>query len=168
MILDDAREGSPDASSDPEDEVPPVGDPAFSVTRPGDMWLIGCHCLVCGDSRFAEPLRVLLGRGRSRSHLHRSPLQCSHRRTCLRAWTYPPSRICVSRSWVLLVNRTGRSQPACLYFNTLRTRRRANSARKSPILGQWDNASDSLLTASQVGGVFGSDRRGTEKISPDS
>jgi hypothetical protein len=41
-------------------------------------------------------------------------------------------------------------------------------ARKSSILGQWDNASDSLLTASQVDGVFGSDRRGTEKISPDS
>lgn len=60
MILDDAREGSPDASSDPEDEVPPVGNPAFSVTRPGDMWLVGRHRLVCGDSRFGEPLRVLL------------------------------------------------------------------------------------------------------------
>jgi DNA modification methylase len=60
MILDDARESSPDASSGPEDESPAVGDPAVSVTRPGDIWLIGRHRLVCGDSRFAEPLRMLL------------------------------------------------------------------------------------------------------------
>jgi hypothetical protein len=44
----------------PEDEVPTVGDPAFSVTRPADMWLIGRHLLVCEDSRFADPLRILL------------------------------------------------------------------------------------------------------------
>ncbi|MDQ6869423.1 MAG: site-specific DNA-methyltransferase [Pseudomonadota bacterium] len=60
MILDDAGDGSPDTSSGPEDELPAVGNPAFSVTRPGDMWLVGRHRLVCGDARSAEPLRVLL------------------------------------------------------------------------------------------------------------
>ena len=35
MILDDAGDGSPDTSSGPEDELPAVGNPAFSVTRPG-------------------------------------------------------------------------------------------------------------------------------------
>jgi hypothetical protein len=29
------------------------------------------------------------------------------------------SVMALSRSWVLLVNRAGRSQPACLYFNAL-------------------------------------------------
>ena len=29
MILDDARDGSPDTSSGPEDELPTVGDPGF-------------------------------------------------------------------------------------------------------------------------------------------
>jgi hypothetical protein len=46
--------------SGPEDELPAVGDLAFSVTRPGDMWLMGRHRLLCGDARFAEPLGVLL------------------------------------------------------------------------------------------------------------
>jgi DNA modification methylase len=60
MILDDAREGSPDTASGPEDEVPAVGDLAGSVTRPGDIWLVGRHRLVCGDCRFEESLRLLL------------------------------------------------------------------------------------------------------------
>jgi hypothetical protein len=87
MILDDARDGSPDTSSGPEDELPAVGNPAFSVTRPGDMWLVGRHRLVCGDARSAEPLRVLLDDEEADLIFSDPP----HRRTCLRAWTYPPS-----------------------------------------------------------------------------
>jgi ParB-like chromosome segregation protein Spo0J len=41
MILDNARESSPNASSGPEDESSALGDPA------GDMWLIGRHGPVC-------------------------------------------------------------------------------------------------------------------------
>jgi hypothetical protein len=60
MILDEAREGSPEASSGPEDELPEVGDPANSVTRAGDMWLVGRHRLICGDSRCADTFESLL------------------------------------------------------------------------------------------------------------
>lgn len=93
MILDDARDGSPDTSSGPEDELPAVGNPAFSVTRPGDMWLAGRHRLVCGDARSAEPLRVLLDDEEADLIFTDPPYNVPHRRTCLRAWTYPPSRI---------------------------------------------------------------------------
>ena len=44
----------------------------------------------------------------------------------------------LSRSWVLLVNSAGRSQPAPLNINALG--RRAKSAQKSSIRGQCDNA----------------------------
>jgi DNA modification methylase len=60
MILDDARDGSPDTASGPEDEAPAVGDLAGAVTRPGDIWSVGRHRLICGDCRFVEPLRLLL------------------------------------------------------------------------------------------------------------
>jgi len=41
--------------------MPAVGNPAFSVSRPDDLWQVGRHRLVCADCRSAEPLRVLLG-----------------------------------------------------------------------------------------------------------
>ncbi len=87
MILDDAREGSPVTSSGPEDEVPAVGDPAGSVTRPGDIWLVGRHRLVCGDYRFAEPLRLLLD-GEEADLIFTDPPYNVPRWTCLRAGTY--------------------------------------------------------------------------------
>jgi len=38
-----------DEEDDPADEVPEVGDGPL-VTRPGDIWCIGKHRLICGDS----------------------------------------------------------------------------------------------------------------------
>jgi DNA modification methylase len=60
MILDEAKEGSPEASSGPEDELPEVGDPTNSVTSAGDVWLIGRHRLICGDSRSTDTFKKLL------------------------------------------------------------------------------------------------------------
>ena len=60
MILDEAREGSPDTPPGPEDEPPSVGDPASSVTRPRDVWQIGRHRLICGDSRDTDTFQRLL------------------------------------------------------------------------------------------------------------
>jgi DNA modification methylase len=60
MILDEANDSSPEAPSGPEDELPDVGDPASSVTRPGDVWLAGRHRLICGDSRYADTFQKLL------------------------------------------------------------------------------------------------------------
>jgi DNA modification methylase len=42
------RDAEPE-SNDAEDSVPEV--PAEAVTRPGDLWLIGPHRLICGDCR---------------------------------------------------------------------------------------------------------------------
>src|SRR5215207_8612573 len=61
ILLDEAKESSPVASVEPEDEIPPLPAPASAVTRPGDVWLLGRHRLVCGDSRDAETLRVIMG-----------------------------------------------------------------------------------------------------------
>jgi DNA modification methylase len=40
------------------DEVPPT--PAEPVTRPGDLWLLGPHRLVCGDATFAGDVALAL------------------------------------------------------------------------------------------------------------
>ena len=48
---DDAREG--------EDEVPEA--PLDPVSRPGDLWLLGPHRLLCGDSTVATDVERVLG-----------------------------------------------------------------------------------------------------------
>jgi DNA modification methylase len=49
LTLDLARDSDPDAPSGPEDDIPPMATEA--VTRPGDVWVLGRHRLVCGDAR---------------------------------------------------------------------------------------------------------------------
>ncbi len=49
-----------DGSADPDEEVPPT--PTKPVTKPGDVWILGKHVLLCGDSTIeADVRRVLLG-----------------------------------------------------------------------------------------------------------
>jgi ParB-like chromosome segregation protein Spo0J len=59
LTLDAAREGDPEAPVGPEDEIPPFTE--TPVTRPGDVWRLGRHKLVCGDARNAEDYHRLLG-----------------------------------------------------------------------------------------------------------
>jgi hypothetical protein len=61
VLLDEAREASPDPSHDAENTTPPLVDPALGVTRAGDLWLLGRHRLLCGDSRERETFERLLG-----------------------------------------------------------------------------------------------------------
>jgi ParB-like nuclease domain len=60
ILLDEAREASPGTEGDAEDTIPPLVDPAFAVTRADDLWLLGRHRLVCGDSRQPETFGRLL------------------------------------------------------------------------------------------------------------
>jgi DNA modification methylase len=51
LVLDEAKEASPDSGLDANDEVSPLTDPVAATTRPGDLWLLDRHRLLCGDSR---------------------------------------------------------------------------------------------------------------------
>ena len=46
---------------DQEDELPEVDAGAAPVTRPGDLWLLGEHRIVCGDALVAESYQQVLG-----------------------------------------------------------------------------------------------------------
>ena len=46
-----------DGNTDPDDVPPPPKDP---VSRPGDVWLLGDHRIICGDSTNAETVARLL------------------------------------------------------------------------------------------------------------
>jgi DNA modification methylase len=60
LVLDEARESSPDPQHDADDEVPPLTDALSATTRPGDLWRLDRHSLLCGDSRSAEVFNCLL------------------------------------------------------------------------------------------------------------
>src|SRR6266478_7685060 len=49
LILDEASEKSPQEPG-PEDEIPAKSIQS-TVSRPGDLWVLGSHRLLCGDAR---------------------------------------------------------------------------------------------------------------------
>ena len=54
-----AGDGDGDGSRGGEDEVPET--PADPVSRPGDLWLLGPHRLLCGDATVATDVERVLG-----------------------------------------------------------------------------------------------------------
>ncbi len=57
-------------NTDP-DEVPEL--PKVPVTQPGDLWVLGEHRLLCGDSTKAEDVARVMGRQRAALGLHDPP-----------------------------------------------------------------------------------------------
>jgi DNA modification methylase len=61
LVLEEAREASP-ACEAAGDAIPPLADPVSAASRSGDLWLLGRHQLLCGDSRRRETFdRLLVG-----------------------------------------------------------------------------------------------------------
>jgi DNA modification methylase len=60
ILVDEEREASTDGNSDAENELAPLTDEASAVTRSGDLWTLGRHRLLCGDSRRAESFQLVL------------------------------------------------------------------------------------------------------------
>src|SRR3954452_19530856 len=49
LVIDEAGESIAGGEGAPEDRIPPPPGPGMAVTRPGDLWLMGGHKLLCGD-----------------------------------------------------------------------------------------------------------------------
>ncbi|MDU8945989.1 site-specific DNA-methyltransferase [Ovoidimarina sediminis] len=64
LIIQDQSLAGPDSGSDPADETPDVSD-GPSVTRPWDIWEIGRHRLICGDSTKRDTYLALMGETRA-------------------------------------------------------------------------------------------------------
>jgi hypothetical protein len=60
IILDEARERSPVGADDAADHVPALAEDGKAVTRPGDIWNLGRHRLLCGDAQDEAVLRRLM------------------------------------------------------------------------------------------------------------
>ena len=61
-----------------EDEVPEVDTKHKPLTKKGDIWLLGAHKLICGDSTSKEVVSRLMGGGKRRLGFHRPTI----RNTC--------------------------------------------------------------------------------------
>jgi ParB-like chromosome segregation protein Spo0J len=59
LVIDEAREGDPDAAESLEDQVPRLS--SVAISRQGDVWVLGRHRLVCGDARDESAYNDLLG-----------------------------------------------------------------------------------------------------------
>ena len=59
LVLDEAGEADPTGHDAPEDVVPVFTE--VPVSCMGDLWLLGRHKLLCGDTRNSEDMKSLLG-----------------------------------------------------------------------------------------------------------
>jgi DNA modification methylase len=60
ILIDDASQSSTGSSRDKDDKVPTLCSAPEAVTRPGDIWCLGRHRLICGDAQNADILTALL------------------------------------------------------------------------------------------------------------
>nr|WP_295636182.1 DNA methyltransferase [Novosphingobium sp.] len=60
LLIDEAAEADPDAPDSADDAVPTIG--GQPVTRMGDLWHLGRHRLLCGDTRASSDMDRLMGK----------------------------------------------------------------------------------------------------------
>ena len=60
LVIDEARESSPGGTQEAVDDVPAFASTCSATTRDGDLWLLGRHRLLCGDSRQGATFEQLL------------------------------------------------------------------------------------------------------------
>jgi hypothetical protein len=77
------------SKSDPGDAAPAI--PKKIVSRPGDVWSLRGHRILCGDARSSLDLDILMA-GRL-ARVIRSPLQCPDCGSCPRPRAHKTSRI---------------------------------------------------------------------------
>ena len=58
LLIDEAAEADPDGGDTAEDACPELG--TIAVTRLGDLWLLGRHRLLCGDTRLPVDMDRLM------------------------------------------------------------------------------------------------------------
>ena len=63
LVLDEAGEADPTSPDEPEDAVPAMG--VDAVTRMGDLWQLGRHRLLCGDTRSSADMDRLMDGARA-------------------------------------------------------------------------------------------------------
>ncbi len=63
LLLDEAQEADPSGADAAEDVVPDAGGPA--VSRAGDLWELGRHRLLCGDTRVQTEMARLMDGARA-------------------------------------------------------------------------------------------------------
>jgi hypothetical protein len=82
LTLDQAREASLSTTDAAADLIPEP--PISPVSRMGDLWILGRHRLLCGDSRSADDVECLVDGARVDLIFTDPPLQCADRRPCRR------------------------------------------------------------------------------------
>jgi DNA modification methylase len=65
LVLEGTREASPDLDEDTDEQIPPAIAAGSPVTQRGDLWLLGRHRLLCGDSRRHDTFEHLLQQERA-------------------------------------------------------------------------------------------------------
>ena len=63
LLIDEAAEANPDAPDSADDSVPAIG--GQPVTRMGDLWHLGRHRVLCGDTRSSPDMDRLMGKERA-------------------------------------------------------------------------------------------------------
>jgi DNA modification methylase len=58
LLVTDAAQDEP-VDNDPANDVPPVDETAI-ITKPGDIWILDDHRLICGDSRVSQTYKALM------------------------------------------------------------------------------------------------------------